>query len=94
VERIFFIESGKVSILDRRTTWKILSYIEGSYFGDIQVFMGINSNYNYQIDCNEAIIYSLRIEPLFEALESYPKYLIFLKQRAYRRYHYLKKMRS
>lgn len=35
VHRIYFIDVGKVSVFDRRTTWKILSYLEGSYFGDV-----------------------------------------------------------
>lgn len=47
VNRIYFIDVGKVSVFDRRTTWKILSYLEGSYFGDIQVLLGVKSNYCY-----------------------------------------------
>jgi len=35
VNRIYFIDTGKVAVFDRRTTWKILSYLEGSYFGDV-----------------------------------------------------------
>jgi len=44
---MFLINEGKVTVFDSRTTWKILSYIIGSYFGDIQILNNIKSNFNY-----------------------------------------------
>lgn len=35
VKKIYFIKSGNIGIFDRNSQWKIMTYCEGSYFGDI-----------------------------------------------------------
>lgn len=34
-KNLYLINEGKVTVFDSKTSWKVLSYIIGSYFGDI-----------------------------------------------------------
>jgi len=71
-----------------------VSYTEGSYFGDIQLFHGLKSNFDYIVETQNCTLFSLPKDRLDEALKIYPQYLAFYQQRALRRYHYIKSIRD
>lgn len=83
-------------VFDKNTQNPLISYGEGSYFGDQQILLNIKSNFRYESfegkgDTQMFYLKSRVLNGIFDIHETERKFLV---TRAYRRYHHLKRVRK
>jgi signal-transduction protein with cAMP-binding, CBS, and nucleotidyltransferase domain len=95
VEELYFIYRGNVTIYDKKVEIPIVTLLEESYFGDIQILMNIRSNFRFRSSNeHDTYLYTLDKKIFKMILKDFRDEKKFLTLRAQRRYHYFKRMRE
>lgn len=92
---ITFIQNGHIVVSYKSMEDPLINLKSGSYFGEISYIFKLVNQYSYKSLSKEddTLLFSLKDENLREIIEIYTEFSSIISLRAYRRYHYLTKLR-
>ena len=92
---ITFIQNGHIVVSYKSMKDPLINLKSGSYFGEISYIFKLVNQYSYKSLSKEddTLLFSLKDENLREIIEIYTEFSSIISLRAYRRYHYLTKLR-
>ena len=92
---ITFIQKGHIVVSYKSMKDPLINLKSGSYFGEISYIFKLVNQYSYKSLSKEddTLLFSLKDENLREIIEIYTEFSSIISLRAYRRFHYLTKLR-
>ena len=88
-KNIFLIAEGSIEV--KYAEHPILTFRDGSYFGEVSFLLNVANKYNF-IGNKNTKLYSIGEKHLLAIFELYPDFKSMLLIRALRRYRYMKKL--